>query len=173
MALTLKNRLHVVMGVAGCGKSTIGEALAEATGGRYLEGDAFHPKSNIDKMSRGEPLTDHDRWPWLKALTEEMYNHEGTLFMGCSALKLGYRYVLSMAPEGVNGEPVCFIHLKGSRELIAKRMGERTGHFMPLDLLDSQFATLEEIQPQENAVVVDIDRSTEDIVRSVLDQIKS
>lgn len=161
------------MGVTACGKSTVGKALAEATGGSYLEGDDLHPPSNIDKMSRGEPLTDTDRWPWLEQVAAAMFAHEGIVFAGCSALKQSYRDVLSSAPDGFDHESICFVHLDGSHALIAERMGAREGHFMPLDLLDSQFATLERLDAGENAVVVTIDGSTDEIVTAIMAQISA
>ena len=105
------NRLFIVMGVAGCGKSTIGNALADQLDGTYLEGDRFHPQSNIEKMSAGIALTDQNRWPWLKIIGQEMANAEGVIFAGCSALKLAYRDLI----EQEAGEGVTFIHLSGSQ----------------------------------------------------------
>ena len=131
-------RLLVVMGVAGCGKTTIGEHLAAAVHGTFLDGDAFHPPANIEKMSQGVPLTDEDRWPWLEIFGREIAARSGTVIGGCSSLKRAYRDFITKAA----GEPVLFIYLNGSRELIADRMGKREGHFMPTSLLDSQFATL-------------------------------
>lgn len=145
-------RLVVVMGVAGCGKSTVAAALADALGGAALDGDDFHPPENIAKMARGEPLTDADRWPWLDRVAAAMRDTPGLVFCGCSALRRAYRDRLRAGA----GEPVLFLHLAGSRDLIAARMGARTGHFMPLSLLDSQFATLEPPGPDEMALAVDI-----------------
>ncbi len=156
-------RLFVVMGVAGCGKSTIGEALARALGGCFLDGDAYHPPANIEKMSRGEPLSDSDRWPWLQRFAREMAARPGLVVGGCSALRRRYRDHITAEA----GEPVTFVHLTGSRDLIAGRMAARAGHFMPLSLLDSQFATLEVPGPEENAVSVDISGSTEEVVAAI------
>ncbi|MEO9458720.1 MAG: gluconokinase [Lentilitoribacter sp.] len=163
------NRLFIVMGVAGCGKSTVGNALADQLNGTYLEGDSFHPQSNIEKMSAGTPLTDDDRWPWLKIIGREMANAEGIIFAGCSALKLGYRDLI----EKEAGERVTFIHLSGSQELIADRMAKRGGHFMPLSLLKSQFATLEPLIEREQAIVADISGSTDEIVAQIISEIKA
>lgn len=156
-------RLFVVMGVAGCGKSTIGEAFATAQGGIYLDGDAFHPPENIEKMSKGEPLTDDDRWPWLKTFGAEIAARNGLVVGGCSALKRAYRDVILESA----GEPVIFVHLDGRRELIADRMKSREGHFMPTSLLDSQFATLEIPQVDESAVSVDIDAPIDETVSNI------
>jgi len=163
-----ETRLHVVMGVAGCGKSTIGAALAEAVGGTYLDGDRFHPKDNIEKMSRGEALTDDDRWPWLEIFGQASQHQHGLVIGGCSALKRSYRQRIVDAA----GEPVLFIYLDGSKQLIAERMGKRTGHFMPTTLLDSQFATLEVPTPDEHALAVDINATTEHIVEAIVARIR-
>lgn len=160
-------RLFVIMGVAGCGKSTIGMSLAEEIGGIYLEGDALHPPENVEKMSAGIPLTDEDRWPWLNKIAVEMKQSEGTVLVGCSALKRVYRDRL----RGGCDEPVMFLHLSGSRELIAERMKQREGHFMPLSLLDSQFAALEPLQNDETGLRIDIDATTEQIVARVVAQL--
>lgn len=158
-----KTRLFVVMGVAGCGKSTIGAALARALGGRFLDGDAYHPPQNIEKMSRGEALTDGDRWPWLSRFAYEMAAHSGLVVGGCSALKRSYRALITRKA----GEAVTFVHLAGSRDLIAGRMAVRDGHFMPLSLLDSQFAALEVPGLAEDAVSVDISGSTAETVAAI------
>lgn len=157
-------RLFVVMGVAGCGKSSIGEALAIRLGGQFLDGDTYHPPENVAKMSRGEPLTDEDRWPWLKRFGTEMSMREGIVVGGCSALKRVYRETITNAANA----STIFIYLAGSRELIGSRMGARTGHFMPTSLLDSQFATLEPPTADENAVTIDIDAPIEVIVDRIL-----
>ncbi len=161
-------RLFVVMGVAGCGKSTVGEALARSLGGQFLEGDAFHPPGNIEKMSRGEALTDADRWPWLTRFAREMAARPGIVVGGCSALKRSYRDLI--AAEA--GERVTFVHLKGSRQLIAERMAARSGHFMPLSLLDSQFAALQVPGPDEQAVSVEIAGSTAEILSAILEALE-
>lgn len=160
-------RLFVVMGVAGCGKSTVGNAIADQLGGIYVEGDEFHPLTNIKKMSNGEPLTDDDRWPWLKIIAQKMAKTEGLVFTGCSALKKSYRDFISREA----GEDVTFIHLSGSKELIAERMNKRAGHFMPPSLLDSQFAALEPLTEQESSIVVDISFSEQEILDQILNSI--
>ncbi|WP_050786166.1 gluconokinase [Ahrensia sp. R2A130] len=144
------------MGVAGCGKSTIGEGLAGELGGIYVEGDELHPQANIDKMSAGEPLNDDDRMPWLtkiaQALVEHSKRQDGPVFVGCSALKRIYRDHIRNEAEA----PVTFVYLDGSRELIEGRMSARKGHFMPTSLLDSQFADLQPPQHDERFIRVDI-----------------
>jgi gluconokinase len=133
---------YVVMGVSGCGKSSVARLLAKRMGGLFLDADDFHPPANVAKMAAGIPLTDDDRWPWLDALNRELKSHraEGrSVFLACSALRQIYRDRLSAGlPE------LRFIYLKGSKELIRGRMSHRKDHFMPAALLDSQFATLEE-----------------------------
>ncbi len=129
----------VVMGVAGCGKSTVAEAIHERLGYVYAEGDDFHPQANIDKMSAGIPLTDEDRWPWLKVINTWMVAREAldeNTVVSSSALKRSYREVLAQ------NVPTFFVHLTGSQELIQQRLNERKGHFMPPALLPSQFAIL-------------------------------
>ncbi len=158
-----KPRLMVLMGVAGSGKSTVGAALEPLLGATYIDGDDLHPASNIAKMSAGEPLTDDDRWPWLDAVGETLGRSEGRTIIGCSALKRVYRERITQAA----GEPITFIHLSGSREVIAARMGSREGHFMPTSLLDSQFATLEIPGADENAISVDIDQPVDALATEI------
>lgn len=154
----------VLMGVSGCGKSSVGAALQARTGARYVEGDALHPAANIAKMSAGIPLTDEDRWPWFELVAEALASEPQPVVVGCSSLKRIYRdFIRERAGPGV-----IFIHLSGSRAVIERRMRERTGHFMPPSLLDSQFATLELPQADERAVTVDIDQSWDGIVDDIL-----
>lgn len=149
----------VVMGVCGCGKSSIGAALAARHGWAFLEGDDLHPPANVARMSQGLPLTDEDRLGWLDAIGAHIAeaSHAGAgLVVACSALKRSYRERLDAA-----GPDVRFLHLAGDRPLIEARMAARAGHFMPLSLIDSQFATLEPPGPGERAVSVTIDQSPE------------
>jgi len=155
-------RIIVVMGVSGCGKSTVGAALAERYGKPFLDGDDYHPVENVEKMRSGEPLTDADRWPWLAALgmaMREAADSYGQVFTGCSALKRSYRDALRDAAT----EPILFIHLDGSRDLIAERMATRTGHYMPTGLLDSQIATLEALEDDELAIQINVDQTLDAI----------
>jgi gluconokinase len=157
-------RRIVLMGVAGCGKSAVGAALAERLDATYLDGDDLHPEGNIAKMSRGEPLTDDDRWPWLTLVGQKLAEPDGILILGCSALKRRYREHIRKEA----GAPVTFVHLSGSRELIAARMSARSGHFMPTILIDSQFAALEPPAADENAITVDINNTLVKIVDAIV-----
>lgn len=154
----------VVMGVCGCGKSSVGQLLADRTGAVFEDGDDYHPASNKAKMSAGEPLNDDDREPWFGALRERMRLHRGEgrrYVLACSALKAKYREALR-DPEG-GLEPV-FVLLSGPKALIRSRMERRTDHFMPPSLLDSQWETLEvtpdlvevSIEPEVPGIVEDI-----------------
>ena len=153
---------NVLMGVAGSGKTSVGVALSLAAGIPYRDGDDLHPAANVAKMSRGEPLTDDDRWPWLAKVGQTLA--PAPLIIGCSALKRCYRDLITAEAHA----PVTFIHLSGSRDLIASRMNARKGHFMPPALLDSQFAALEPPGPDENAITVGIDQSLEGIVADII-----
>ncbi|MEL6436830.1 MAG: gluconokinase [Pseudomonadota bacterium] len=150
----------VIMGVAGCGKTSVGEALGAKFGWHYEDGDTLHPQHNIDKMERGIPLTDADRHPWLLLVGETLCTHTGSIAIGCSALKRSYRDTIRQAAK----TDVCFIHLAGTRELIESRMAARQGHFMPVSLLDSQFAALEPPNADENAITVDISGDLESVI---------
>jgi gluconokinase len=156
----------VVMGVAGSGKTTIGERLAEQLGWTYEDGDKFHPRSNVEKMSAGHPLTDEDRWPWLQAIADEidrLCRLGGNVVVACSALKRAYRDVL------VHGRAdVRIVYLDGTHELIASRLAARKGHFMPPTLLESQLKTLQPPGADENPVTVSIDASAEAIVDDIV-----
>lgn len=161
------NSLMVLMGVAGSGKSSVGDALAMEIGAIYIDGDDLHPASSIEKMSRGEALTDDDRWPWLATVGHRLGAATGTTIIGCSALKRAYREAITTAANA----PVVFVHLSGSRAVIEARMSTRPGHFMPVSLLDSQFATLELLADDENGIVVDIDASVGNIVANIIQQL--
>ena len=157
--------LHLVfMGVSGTGKSAVGRPVGERLGLEFAEGDDFHPQANIDKMRGGTPLTDEDRWPWLESLAAWTRAHDRagrSTGLTCSALRRSYRDVLrGDLPETV------FVHLVGDKELILERMRSRD-HFMPPELLDSQLATLELLEPEEHGLVVDIGDPLEQIVADV------
>ena len=141
----------IVMGVSGCGKSSMGEALAKRLGLEFIEGDALHPAENVAKMSRGIPLTDDDRWPWLATVGRALASLPAGGVASCSALKHAYRDVLRREA----GSELVFVHLKGTRELLVERMNARKGHFMPATLLDSQLAALEAPGADENVIEVD------------------
>ena len=156
----------VVMGVSGCGKSEIGHRLAARLGVDYLEGDAFHPASNVAKMSAGIPLDDDDRSGWLGVLADQVAAACGDdrgLVLSCSSLKRRYRDLLRA------GDPeLLFIHLHGERDTIAARMQSRPGHFMPPALLDSQLRDLEPLQPDEHGFQVDIRHSPDDLIAQIM-----
>ena len=154
----------VVMGVSGSGKSTVGRMLAGRLGVPYAEGDDFHPPANVSKMAAGHPLTDDDRWPWLRALAEWIKERSAAGgVVTCSALRHAYRDVLSAAADRV-----WFLHLAGERSVIAARIAARSGHFMPASLLDSQFAALEPLGPDEPGRTVDVGAAPEEIVAVAL-----
>jgi gluconokinase len=159
----------VVMGVSGSGKSTIAEKLAERLGWSYEDGDKFHPASNVAKMSAGHPLTDEDRRPWLQAIADEIDQvcRDGRpAVIACSALKRAYRDILVHGRNDVR-----MIYLKGTQQLIANRLAQRKGHFMPPGLLTSQFKTLEPPDSSENPVTVSIDGSVDAIVDDIVGQL--
>ena len=157
----------VVMGVCGCGKSTVGQSLARALGVPYVEGDAFHPAANVEKMKAGLALDDEDRAGWLRALRDEIAaaRAKGSgLVVGCSALKRRYRDLLR------EGDPqLRFAHLQGERAVIEQRMRERPNHYMPTSLLDSQLRDLEPLQPDEEGIVLHIGAAPHELVARVLD----
>jgi gluconokinase len=160
----------VVMGVSGSGKSTIGEMLAERLGWRFEDGDRFHPASNVAKMSAGQPLTDDDRRPWLQAIADEIdrvCKAGQRLVVACSALKRAYRDILLHGRSDVR-----FVFLDGSEALIAGRLAERKGHFMPPGLLTSQFQTLEPPGQNERPITVSIDGTVEAIIDAIIRQMK-
>jgi gluconokinase len=159
----------VVMGVSGCGKSSVAEELAKATGGDFLDADDFHPPANKAKMAAGIPLCDEDRWGWLDALNAELRTRSAAaspLFLACSALRKVYRGRLSAGLPSLR-----FLYLRGSKELIRSRMEARSGHFMPPALLDSQFSALEEPTDVE-AVVISIDQPLDAVVEGLLKRIR-
>ena len=151
----------VLMGVCGCGKSTIGPALAAELDWPFLDADIVHPQANVAKMAAGIPLTDEDRWPWFDRIVAEMRRHAAAgkhVVIACSALKQAYRDRLA------SGRFVRFVYLKGDAKTIGPRLAGRTGHFMPASLLESQFATLEE---PANAIVIDIVQPVEAQVAAI------
>jgi gluconokinase len=157
--------LLVVMGVSGSGKSTVGAALAQRLGVPFADADDLHPAANIAKMTRGEPLDDHDRHPWLEIIGRWLADHPGGGVVSCSALKRKYRDQLRQHVPGVE-----LLHLQGTREVIARRQASRPGHFMPASLLTSQFATLEPLEPDERGLVIDVDQSVDRIVSQYVEQ---
>ena len=166
MAESADHRLKttiVVMGVAGCGKSTVAEDLAERLGWPVIEGDDLHTPANKAKMTAGTPLTDADRIPWLSAIRDEIDRTPTSLIVTCSALRRSYRDLLRTARGRVR-----FLHLTGSHAVLGARIGARTGHFMPAGMLISQLDTLEPLTDDEDGVAVDIDRRPEEIIDDAL-----
>ncbi|MDT0344295.1 gluconokinase [Streptomyces litchfieldiae] len=160
----------VVMGVSGVGKTTVARLLAERLGVPFAEADDFHPEANIAKMSAGIPLNDADRGPWLESLGAWLREREeegSGGVMTCSALKVRYRDVLRAGSPGV-----FFLHLHGTTELIAERIGQRAGHFMPPELLATQLADLEPLTPGENGAVLDVGPPPERLADAALDLLK-
>jgi gluconokinase len=158
--------LYVIMGVSGSGKTTIGAQLARALNVEFVDGDDLHPPENVRRMSAGIPLADEDRRPWLLAIAERLRAAKRAgvgVVATCSALKHSYRDLLRGGAADAQ-----FVYLKGSLALIAKRMAERLGHFMPPSLLESQFATLEEPTPDEHAWVCDIRQTPDAIVADLV-----
>lgn len=165
-----KQKSIIVMGVSGCGKSTLAEALSVALKRRFLEGDEFHPQSNVEKMRAGTPLNDEDRWPWLKALSVAL-NFSSTAgggVLACSALKRSYRDYLREHCD----HPVQFVFCDIDRDLLVKRMEQRPDHYMPVSLLDSQLATLERPMPDEQVFYVDSTQPIAEMLRAIAQSIR-
>ncbi|WP_229258012.1 gluconokinase [Duganella margarita] len=156
----------VVMGVSGCGKSSVGLQLAGALDVPFLEGDTYHSYANVAKMTAGVPLTDSDRADWLQALHQQIRDarlKNSGLVLSCSSLKRRYRDLLRSADPELR-----FAHLAGPRELIASRMAARKDHYMPATLLDSQLAALEPLQDDEAGLVLDIGKAPAELVQQIL-----
>ena len=162
-------KLILVSGLPGSGKSTVASMLANRLHWTYEDGDWFHPESNVEKMHHGEPLTDQDRLPWLRAIaawidnTRQAGNHG---IVACSALKRAYRDILVGERRDVR-----LVFLKGDRELIGRRIAARDDHFMPATLLDSQFAALEEPAADERPIVVSIEPHPREIVDNIVEKL--
>ena len=155
----------IVMGVQGCGKSTVGQALADSRGMRFLDGDSLHSEEAKAKMASGHPLTDADRLPWLSLIAQtiaESVENGDPLVVACSALKVSYRDLMrDIVPS------LYFVQLEGSQALIAERLSHRNHEYMPPTLLDSQFATLEPLTSAEAGTRVDLTRSPAEIVELI------
>ena len=163
----MKTRFVIVMGVAGSGKTTVGELLAQEMGWDFYDADAFHPPENIEKMASGIPLTDADRAPWLAALHDLIstsLKENRPAVLACSALKESYRQTLLEGNEGVQ-----IVYLKGSYDLLWSRLSLRKDHYMKPQMLQSQFATLEE---PANALTVDVSMQVKDLVSEILKQLE-
>lgn len=162
----------IVMGVSGCGKSTLLHAIAEHLQCPAFEGDAYHGAANVAKMRSGQPLDDADRWPWLDRLGEAIgaaVRLGGPAIATCSALKRSYREHLERAA----GVPLLFVLLQGSREEIGQRLAERTGHYMPSSLLDSQFATLERPGQDERALILPCSLPVADLRAALMEWVRA
>jgi gluconokinase len=160
----------VVMGVCGCGKSTVGERLARELGALYIEGDAFHPPANVARMAAGIALTDADRQGWLETLAAQLAaaRRDGrSVVLACSALKRRYRDVLRQGAPDLR-----VVHLHGERDMLAARVAARPGHYMPASLLDSQLAALQAPAPDECAITLDAGIPTETLVQRALAQLQ-
>ena len=159
----------VVMGVCGSGKTTIAKRIAESLGVPFIEGDQLHPKTNVEKMSNGIPLTDEDRWPWLGAIVMEcegVLREYDSVIVSCSALRQDYRHTLRQGAYDT-----WFVYLRGSKALIEQRMAARSGHFMPSQLIESQFETLEEPCGETGVIAVDIDQPLAQLCLSVVQEL--
>jgi gluconokinase len=154
----------IVFGVSGAGKTTIGKLLAEQLGWQFYEADDFHPRANIEKMRSGRPLTDEDRWPWLERLREQItrsINAKDNAVLACSALKRAYRDRLRVSDD------VTFVFLRGDYALIAEQLRHRRGHFMNPELLRSQFADLEQPEPDEDVLTTELGRTPQELVEDI------
>lgn len=166
---TARSPVIIVMGVAGSGKTSVGQALATALHMEFADGDDFHPQRNVALMQRGQALTDDDRWPWLDAIADALSQsvvEQRGIVIACSALRRSHRDRLRRGCSDL-----LFVHLTGDKGLIAARMAARQGHFMPTTLLDSQFATLEALQADERHLLVDVTRPAGVIASELAQQI--
>lgn len=159
----------IVMGVSGSGKTTVAKGIAKTMDWIFAEGDDFHSDANVEKMHAGVPLTDEDRWPWLRSIGEWIDGHEAggrSAVITCSALRRVYRDLLR------EGRPtVTFCHVDVPQDVLEKRLSERTGHYMPASLLPSQLATLEPLQPDEPGVVVHAHGNPDQVLQEALDSL--
>ena len=160
---------YVLMGVSGCGKTTVGTAVADILGIHFVDGDALHPASNVQKMASGQPLNDEDRAPWLSDVGRTLAKAIGPTIIGCSTLKQKYHDLIRSQMDG----PICFLHLHASQDVLVQRVNSRDGHFMPPALLDNQFATLEMLEADEKGRAFDIARPFDAVVADIQDFILS
>ena len=163
----------IVMGVTAVGKTSVAEGVVKALGWDFMEGDDLHPQANIDKMSAGIPLTDEDRWPWLHAIADRIGEEDEagrSTITTCSALRRVYRDILRKAVA--RDQAVYFLHLHAPFEVLKQRMAQRTRHFMPTSLLQSQFDTLEPLEADEDGIVVDVSPPLEAVVAVSVEAIR-
>ncbi|KAI8384864.1 shikimate kinase [Radiomyces spectabilis] len=171
--------VFVLMGTAGCGKSTVAKELQKLLNCEFMEGDDFHPPANVKKMSEGHPLTDDDRWPWLRSIQEHLiergkqakedHSHRHVTIVTCSALRRVYRDILRQVPSNLG--TVWFVFLKGSTKLLTERIAARRGHYMAASMLQSQLDVLEEPNPeQEQVIVADIAPPPDQIAQQILQE---
>ncbi|MEP5729718.1 MAG: gluconokinase [Sulfitobacter sp.] len=158
----------VIMGVSGCGKTSVGMALSKGLGIGFVDGDDLHPDANIQKMAQGDPLNDTDRAPWLVRVGQTLAAHTDPIAVGCSALKKNYRDIIRLLAK----EPVHFLHLDAPKFVLAQRVLAREDHFMPTSLLDSQFDALEPLSPDELGRSIDISVPFDDVVRAAKTYVK-
>ncbi|KAL1836862.1 hypothetical protein VTJ49DRAFT_4542 [Mycothermus thermophilus] len=168
--------IWLVTGPAGCGKSTIAKHLADSLQFTFIEGDEYHPQSNIDKMSAGIPLTDADRWDWLTALREASISALASgspgVVLTCSALKRKYRDVIRVAPYFTPNLDLHFIYLDAPEEVLVKRVGMRQNHYMGANMVHSQFEALERPRPEEvDVITIDVTRSVDEVKEDALAQV--
>lgn len=161
-------RCYVIMGVSGCGKTSVGQALAARGLTAFVDGDDLHPPSNVAKMSNAVPLTDEDRAPWLVLVGQALAKSNKPVAIGCSALKRAYRDII----RAHAGEPVFFLHLAAPQEVLQARVDARKGHFMPPALLQSQFDALESLEPDEDGAPIDIDQPFDGVVDDAANLVK-
>ncbi|KAH8910858.1 carbohydrate kinase [Coniochaeta sp. PMI_546] len=171
-----EHHIWLVTGPAGCGKSTVAKYLAKSLNLPYIEGDEYHPKANVEKMSNGIPLTDADRWDWLTALREESLRHinagNSGVVLTCSALKRKYRDVIRVAPYFSPNLHLHFIYLHAPEEVLLRRVAERPNHFMPASMVHSQLDILEPPTPEETDVIsVDVARPVDQVMAEALDKV--
>lgn len=161
--------VYILMGVSGAGKTLIGQKLSAKLGIPFYDGDDFHPPENVAKMQSGNPLNDDDRKPWLEILGQKIsdWNKEGDAILACSALKKRYRELLRRESSK---KEITFIYLKGPKSLIAERISDRSDHFMPEELLESQFEALEE---PDQCITVSIDQPPDAVVNTIINQMKN
>ncbi len=159
----------VVMGVCGCGKSTVGKILAQEIGATFVDGDDLHPRANVEKMQSGVPLNDEDRMPWLERISDVFFSiarRSCSCVIACSALKKKYRDELRKSGN------IIFIHLHGTKEQIMQRMNKRSGHYMKENMIDSQFSTLEFPKNEDLVINIDITPSIQEVVDTALNELK-